>query len=140
MASVIDRSVSSSPLETVLLGLFFVALVGLGLVWVAGVLVGAILGALLPGDFGSGVAFLVQAFPDVGRAWQPPIPSMAVWASASFLGGAFAPLAWKMFRAGRLKDGGARWATVRDLRRAGLLIRDRSQPCAFHEPEPDESE
>lgn len=128
-----DRPVGNSPLEVVLLGLFFVAISGLGFVWLAGVLVGAILGAILPGDFATGVASLVEAFPRVGRAWQPPISSMAVWVSAAGIGGGFIPLGSKMFRAGRLKDGGAHWATVRDLRRAGLLIRDRSQPHAVHE-------
>ena len=133
MASVTDRQVGTSPLEVVLLVLFLVAVIGIGLVWVAGVLVGAIYGAVLPGGFGDGVASLLDAFPAVGRAWQPQIPSVAVWVTATAIGGVFGPLAWKVLRAGRLKDGGARWATVADLRRAGLLIRDHSQPHAVQE-------
>jgi hypothetical protein len=133
VAYVTDRPVGNSPLEGVLFGLFLVALIGVGLVWAAGVLVGAILGAALPGDVRAGVASLVESFPEVGRAWQPPIPSVAVWISAAGIGGVFGPLAWKLWRAGRLKDGGARWATVTDLRRAGLLIRDQSQPHGIQE-------
>lgn len=137
MAYVTDRPVGNSPFEAVLFGLFLVALIGVGLLWAAGVLVGAILGAVLPGDLVASVATLVEAFPQVGRAWQPPIPSVAVWISAALIGGVFGPLAWKLWRAGRLKDGGARWATVADLRRAGLLIRDQSQPHAAQEkPKP----
>lgn len=140
MASVTDRQVGTSPLEVVLLVVFLVVVIGIGLVWVAGVLVGAIHGAVLPGDFGGGVASLLDAFPEVGRAWQPQIPSVAVWVTATAIGGVFGPLAWKVLRAGRLKDGGARWATVGDLRRAGLLIRDHSQPHAVQERPAHESE
>ena len=128
-----DRPMGNSPLEAVLFGLFLVAMIGVGLVWVAGVLVGAIHGAVLPGDFGDGVASLLDAFPEVGRAWQPPIPSVAVWVTATAIGGVFGPLVRKVLRGGRLKEGGARWATVADLRRAGLLIRDQSQPLAVRE-------
>lgn len=128
-----DRPMGNSPFEVVLLGLFLLSLTGIGLVWVAGILVGAILGAILPGSVGDGIVSLVAAFPKVGRAWQPPIPSIAVCISAAAIGGVFGPLTWKVLRAGRLKDGGARWATVSDLRRAGLLIRDHSQPHAVQE-------
>jgi hypothetical protein len=96
-------------------------------------LVGAIYGSVLPGEFGDGVASLLDAFPEEGRAWQPHIPSLAVWATATAIGGVFGPLALKVLRAGMLNDGGARWATVADLRRAGLLIRDQSQPHAVQE-------
>lgn len=128
-----DRPVGNSPLEAVVLVLFLVAFIGIGLVWLAGVLVGAIFGAVLPGDVAGGVATVVAAFPEVGRAWQPPIPSIAVWISAAGIGGALGPLAWKVLRVGKLKDEGARWATVADLRRAGLLIRDHPQPHASQE-------
>ena len=133
MASVTDRQVGTSPLEVVLLGLFLVAVIGVSVVWVAGVLVGAIYAAVLPGDFGDGVASLLDAFPEVGRAWQPQIPSVAVWVTATAIGGVFGPLAWKVLRPGRLKEGGARWATTADLRRAGLLIRNHSQAHAVQE-------
>jgi len=102
VAYVTDSPVGTSPLEAVLLGLLLVALSGVGLLWAAGVLVGAILDAVLPGDVGAGVASVVQSFP-------------------------------KVLRAGRLRAGGARWATVADLRQAGLLIRDQSQPHAVQE-------
>jgi hypothetical protein len=133
VAYVTDSPVGTSPLEAVLLGLLLVALSGVGLLWAAGVLVGAILDAVLPGDVGAGVASVVQSFPKVGRAWQPPIPSFVVWVTAATIGGALGPLAWKVLRAGRLRAGGARWATVADLRQAGLLIRDQSQPHAVQE-------
>ena len=107
-----------------------VGFVGAGVLWAAGVVVGSILGSALPGTGGEGIAAMLHSFPDVGAAWEPPIPSGMVWAAAVLLVTAFTPLVWKLVRAGRLADEGAQWATSVDLRRAGLLLADRSLPHA----------
>ena len=50
----------------------------------------------------------------------------------------FAPLAWKLIRAGRLADEGVQWAAAMELRRAGLLVSDRPLLNAEAEEPPDE--
>ena len=55
-------------------------------------MVGSILGATLPGSAGEGVAAMVGAFPDVGAAWEPAIPSVLVWAITFLVIALLAPL------------------------------------------------
>ncbi len=122
-----------SPLETAGMAVALLCFVGLGLLWGTGVLVGSILGAMLPGTVEDGIATMVGSFPDVGRAWQPAIPSGLVWTVAAVTAAAFTPLAWRLTRAGRLAEEGAQWATNMELRRAGLLVSDRPLPHALPE-------
>jgi hypothetical protein len=128
-----------SPLEVAGLALALVVFVGAGVLWAAGVVVGSILGSALPGTGGEGIVAMLTSFPDVGAAWDPAIPSPLVWAAAVLVVAAFTPLVWKLVRAGRLADEGAQWATSVDLRRAGLLLSDRSLPHAEAEEPSDEA-
>lgn len=124
---------ASSPLEVVAFVVALICLVGVGLLWGAGVVIGSIFGATLPGSFGEGMATLVRSFPDVGSAWSPPIPSPLVWSLAFGCVVGFAPLTWWLIRMGRPQEKGAWWATSADLRRAGLLLSDRPLPHALPE-------
>lgn len=119
-----------SPLEVAGVALALVVFLGAGVLWGVGVVVGSILGSTLPGTGEEGIAAMLRSFPDVGAAWEPAIPSRLVWAAAALLVAAFTPLGWRLVRAGRLADEGAQWATNMDLRRAGLLLSDRSLPHA----------
>lgn len=123
-------ALGQSPLEVAGVALALVLFVGAGVLWAVGVVVGSILGSTLPGTGGEGVAAILRSFPDVGAAWDPAIPSPLVWATSALLLAAFTPLVWRLVRAGRLADEGAQWATSMDLRRAGLLLSDRSLPHA----------
>jgi len=122
--------VGRSPLEVVGIAVILTGIVGLGVLWGVGVVVASLMGSTLPGTAGEGVAALVRAFPDVGRAWEPSIPTGLVWGLAVVLVGAFAPLVWRVVRAGQLADEGAQWATKLDLKQAGLLVPDRPLPHA----------
>lgn len=127
-----DRArLGGSPLETVVFPVVVAAAVGLGVLSGAGVVVGSILGATLPGP--DGVSRLLAAFPDVGAAWRPPIPSGLVWAGAVAVVAALGPLGRRLFRAGSLHEQGVRWATGADLRRAGLLVPDTVPPHSVPE-------
>ena len=77
---------------------------------------------------------MLGSFPDIGTAWEPALPSVLIWAGAVIVTGLVAPLIRKLMSLGKLRDEGAQWATAHDLRRAGLLIADRSVPHAVPEP------
>ena len=111
-----------SPLEIVTIPLILSALVGVGVLWGAGVVIGSLAGSTLPGTVGEGIVAMVGSFPDIGAAWEPPIPSIFIWATALSVAGLLAPLVWKVARSGTLHDEGAQWATISDLRRARLLV------------------
>ena len=119
-----------SPLEVAGVALALAVFLGAGVLWGVGVVVGSILGSTLPGTGEEGIAAMLRSFPDVGAAWEPAIPSRLVWVAAALLVAGFTPLGWRLVRAGRLADEGAQWATSMDLRRAGLLLSDRSLPHA----------
>ena len=123
-----------SPLEIVAIPLLTVGLGGVGLLWGTGVVIGSILGSTLPGAPGESVIAMLSSFPDIGAVWEPAISSVIIWAGALIVAGLIAPLIWKLMRMGRLRDEGAQWATAHDLRRAGLLIADRSLTHAVPEP------
>ena len=123
-------ALARSPLEVAGVALAVVVFLGAGVLWGVGVVVGSILGSTLPGTGEEGIAAMLRSFPDVGAAWEPAIPSRLVWAAAALLVAGFTPLGWRLVRAGRLADEGAQWATSMDLRRAGLLLSDRSLPRA----------
>ena len=126
---------SSGPLETFLLWAFL-ALAGVtGLVWGSGVLVGSILGAGLPAGT-TGVAAVLRAFPDIGAAWTPTIPSALVWATSVAVAIALVPPSRAIARAFRKTQRGAEWADTTDLRRAGLLVAD--TPIAHSRLEPED--
>lgn len=112
---------------------------GVGLLWGCGILIGSILGSTLPGTGGEGIAAIVRSFPDVGRAWNPEIPSGPIWAMAGAVAVVFAPLVWKLIQVGHLAAGGARWATRTDLQQAGLLVSDRVPDHAVPEPSQNET-
>lgn len=131
--------VGRTPLEVVGVAATLAAVGGVGVLWATGVVVGSIAGSTLPGTGGEGIADMLASFPDVGRAWVPPIPSGLVWSVALVLVAAFAPLVWRLVRMGRLADEGAQWAVTMDLRRAGLLVSDRPVPNAEAEEPPDET-
>jgi hypothetical protein len=131
-------SFGPSPLEIVATALVLIGIIGVGVLWGAGVVVGSILGSTLPGSVGEGIAAVVRSFPDIGGAWSPPIPSGLVWSLAAVFAAVFAPLTWRI-RVGRLREEGAQWATSADLRRAGLLVSDRELPHAIPE-EPADAE
>jgi len=107
--------------------------------WGAGILIGSILGSALPGGFSDGIAAMLAEFPRVGAAWQPPISSGLIWFTTLRIAALFVPLAWKVFRYSPASSDGARWATLRDLQRAGLLVSDRIPTHAVAEATPDES-
>lgn len=125
--------VGRSPLELAGIAVALAVFIGVGVLWGSGVLVGSLLGSTLPGTTQQGIAAVVRAFPDVGRAWAPPIPSGFVWAVAALVTGGLTPLVWKLIQAGRLTEQGAQWATTIDLRQADLLVPDR--PLAHAVPE-----
>lgn len=122
---------AQSPLETATLVLFLGGLVGLGVLIAIGVVVGSILGATLPGPMENGITAILRVFPRVGEAWEPPIPSLLVWIVAGIVALVLLPLLWRLSRAGRLQDEGARWATPNELRKAGLLVADKSLALAL---------
>ena len=122
-----------SPLEIVAIPLVIGGIGGVGLLWGTGVVVGSILGSSLPGGPGESVFAMLASFPDIGAAWEPPIPSLLIWAGALVVVGLLVPLIWKLARVGRLREEGAQWATSHDLDRAGLLVADRSLTHAVPE-------
>lgn len=124
---------AQSPLEIVAIPLVVGGLLGVGLLWGTGVVFGSILGSTLPGPAGESVITMLGAYPDVGAAWEPAIPSLPIWAVAIGIIGMLAPLIWKLLWAGGLREEGAQWATSQQLRRAGLLVADRSLPHAVPE-------
>ena len=123
-----------SPLEIVAIPLLICGVGGIGLLWGTGVIVGSILGSSLPGPPGESIFTMLGSFPDIGTAWEPALPSVLIWAGAVIVTGLVAPLIRKLMSLGKLRDEGAQWATAHDLRRAGLLIADRSVPHAVPEP------
>lgn len=125
---------AQSPLEIVAIPIVVGGLGGAGVLWGTGVVIGSILGSSLPGSPGESVFAMLGSFPDVGAAWEPDIPSLLVWVVTTVLIGLAAPLIWKLSQVGRLTEEGAQWATSHDLRRAGLLIADRSLIHAVPEP------
>ena len=125
---------AQSPLEIVALPLLLGGVAGVGLLWGTGVVVGSIIGSSLPGTPGESVFAVLGSFPDVGAAWEPAIPSPLIWAATFVMIALLAPFIWKLARVGRLHEEGAQWATSHDLRRAGLLIADRSLDHAVPEP------
>lgn len=131
--------VARSPLEIVGIALVLVVMVGVGLLWGTGVVIGSISGSVLPGSRGEGLILMLRFFPDVGLAWEPSIPSGLVWGVAILLIAVFAPLVWRLIRAGHLADEGAKWAATIDLRRAGLLVADQPLPNAEEEEPSDAS-
>ena len=122
-----------SPLEIVAIPIVVGGVAGAGVLWGPGVVIGAILGSSLPGSPGESVLAMLGSFPDVGAAWEPDIPSLLVWVVTTVLIGLAAPLIWKLTQVDRLTEEGAQWATSHDLRRAGLLIADRSLAHAVPE-------
>ena len=123
-----------SPLEIVAIPLLIGGVCGVGLLWGTGVVIGSILGSSLPGPLGESVFTMLGSFPDIGAAWQPAIPSVLIWAGALIVTSLSVPLIRKLMSIGRLRDEGAKWASAHDLRRAGLLIADRSLAHAVPEP------
>ncbi len=124
-----------TPLEIVAIPLVVGGVGGVGLLWGTGVVIGSILGSSLPGTPGESVFAMLRSFPDIGAAWEPAIPSVLIWAVACVVIALLAPLIWKLTQVGRLREEGAQWATSHDLRRAGLLIADRSLTYAAPEPQ-----
>lgn len=122
-----------SPLEIVAMALLVVALAVGGTVWASGVVIGSMLGSTLPGSVGEGIAAMARSFPDIGAAWEPPIPSWSVWVVAVTVLALIGPLVWKLFRSSRLADQGAEWANASDLSRAGLLVADATLPNSIPE-------
>ena len=122
-----------SPLEIVAFPLILGAMVGAGVLWGAGVVIGSLAGSILPGTVGEGVVAMVGSFPDIGAAWEPPIPSVFVWAAALSVAGLLAPLVWKVARSGALHNEGAQWATISNLRRARLLVTETTPPHSIPE-------
>lgn len=119
------RGFGRTPLEVIGIVVVLMVMFGVGVLWGVGIVIGSIVGSALPGTEGSGIVAILLSFPDVGQAWTPAISSGLVWAGAVVVVVVFAPLVWRLVRAGRLADEGARWATTTDLQRAGLLISDR---------------
>lgn len=119
-----------SPLEIAAIVLALAAMTGVGVLWGAGIMIGSLLGATLPGSASEGIAAILHSFPDVGQAWEPPVSSRLVWAVAVGVAAAFGPLVLKMLRTGRLSEEGTQWATKTDLRRAGLIVSDGLVPHA----------
>lgn len=114
-----------SPLETL-------AIIGLGvamsasvLLWACGVVLGSLMGATLAGSGIDGLAEVIRNLPEVGHAWEPPLPSWAIWSFAAVLVLTFGPLVWRLVRASRLADNGVEWASVAQLQHAGLLLVER---------------
>jgi len=122
-----------SPLELAGIAVALAVVIGVGVLWGSGVVVGSLLGSTLPGTTEQGIAAVVRAFPDIGRAWTPPIPSGLIWAVSALVTVGFTPLVWRLIQAGRLTEQGAQWATTVDLRRAGLLVADEPLPHALPE-------
>lgn len=122
-----------SPLEIVAIPLLIGGVGGVGLVWGTGIVVGSIFGSSLPGPLGESVFTMLGSFPDIGTAWEPAIPSALIWVGTLIVIGLLVPLIRQLMNLGRLCDEGAMWATSHDLRRAGLLIADRSLAHAVPE-------
>lgn len=122
--------IGRSPLEVVAVAMALAIFVGVGTLWAVGVLIGSIFGSTIPGTVSEGIADMLRSFPHVGVAWYPPIPSGLIWFGAAVLIAGFAPLLWRLVRASRLAEEGAQWATTTELRRASLLVSDRTQPHA----------
>lgn len=120
-----SASAHGSVWEAALVPVLLAAAITFGMLWTAGVLVGSFLGATLPGSVGVGFGSMVRAFPSVGDAWSPVIPSVAVWWAAIGLVAILLPLVWRLVRAMRLDERGANWASPAELRKAGLLLADR---------------
>lgn len=114
-----------SPLETVAIVGFAVAMGGAVLLWACGVVIGSLRGSTLAGSGVDGLAEVIRSLPAVGHAWDPPVPSWVVWSVAALVVLTFGPLAWRLIRASRLTDNGVEWASVTQLRQAGLLLVDR---------------
>ena len=93
-----------SPLEMVAVPVLIVVLAVGGTVWASGVVIGSILGSTLSGSVGEGIVAMARSFPDIGSAWEPAIPSWAVWAVAVAALALICPLAWKLFHSSRLTD------------------------------------
>lgn len=132
-----------SPLEIVAVPLLLGPVIGIGMLWGAGVVIGSLLGSTLPGSAGAGIAMMLASFPDIGAAWEPPIPSPFVWTTAVTVVGLLAPLGWKLMTIGNLHDQGAQWATTTDLRRAQLLVSDGTSPHSIpeaHNRKPDDAD
>ncbi len=123
-----------SPLEIVAIPLLIGGVGGVGLLWGTGIVVGSILGSSLPGPLGESVFTMLGSFPDIGTVWQPAIPSVLIWAGTLIVTSLVAPLIRRLMSMGTLRDEGAQWASAHDLRRAGLLIADRSLTHAVPEP------
>jgi hypothetical protein len=111
------------PLEVAVLWVCLAVGVGFGLLWGSGVVVGSLFGSSLPAGR-DGILAILRSFPDVGRAWSPPILTWLVWSVAVTFAGLFGPLAWRAVRLLRGRTRGARWADTADLRRYRLLVRD----------------
>jgi hypothetical protein len=77
---------------------------------------------------------MLGSFLKIGAAWEPAIPSVFVWVAALIVTGLLVLLTTRLVRMDRLRDELAKWATSDDLRRAGLLIADRSLTHASPEP------
>ena len=139
-----SSTLGQSPFEIVAFSLILGVLVGIGVLWAAGVVIGSIIGSSLPGSVGEGMMRMVGSFPDIGAAWDPTVPSVLIWVAATALVGLAAPLFWRLARSGRLRDEGAQWATFSDLHRAGLLVADGTPTHSVLEPvsreEPDDEE
>ncbi len=124
---------AQSPLDVFAVALVLAAFLGVGTLWAVGVLIGSIFGSTIPGTVSEGITAMLRSFPNIGAAWQPPTPSGLIWFGAAALIVGFAPLVWRLVRAGRLSEEGARWANTMELRRAGLLVSDRALPHARRE-------
>ncbi len=123
-----------TPLEIVVIPLVVGGVGGVGLLWGTGVVIGSILGSSIPGTPAESVFAMLRSFSDIGAAWEPAIPSFLIWAVACVMITLLAPLIWKITQVGKLREEGAQWATSHDLRRAGLLVSDRTLAHATPEP------
>lgn len=124
-----------SPLEIVAIPLVVGGVGGVGLLWGTGIVIGLILGSSLPGAPTESVLAMLRSFPAIGAAWEPTIPSPLIWATAIVMITLLTPLIWKITQVGKLREEGAQWATTHDLRRAGLLVSDRTLAHAVPEPQ-----
>jgi len=127
------RSPGRSPLEIVAIPLILGALVGVGVLWGVGVVIGSLTGSTLPGSVGEGIVAMAGSFPDIGAAWEPPISSILVLVAALGVVGLLTPLIWKLASSSTLHDEGAQWATVSNLRRARLLVSEATPPHSIPE-------
>ena len=81
-----------SPLEIVAIPLVVGVVVGVGLLWGTGVVIGSILGSSLPGTPTDSVLAMLRSFPDIGAPWQLVIPSFLIWAAACVVIALLGPL------------------------------------------------